>query len=173
MAKSLRLRRGTTAEHATFVGAEGEVTVDTTKDTLVIHDGITIGGSPLATKAEVAALNASTIVRKDSDTGAAMLPAGSTAQRPVTPADGYIRYNTTLHYIETYNSITDTWGSWGSVGYNQFLGTADVKGIQFMAQSTSEQLAVPTGSNAFSIDNLILENGASITVPDGSVYKIL
>lgn len=41
------LRRGTTAEHSTFTGAEGEVTVDTTKDTLVVHDGTTAGGRPL------------------------------------------------------------------------------------------------------------------------------
>jgi hypothetical protein len=44
----LRLRRGTTAQHATFVGANGEVTVDTTKDTIVVHDGSTPGGQPLA-----------------------------------------------------------------------------------------------------------------------------
>lgn len=55
MSKQLKLRRGTTAQHSTFTGAEGEVTVDTTKDTLVVHDGVTAGGVPLATEA---ALNA-------------------------------------------------------------------------------------------------------------------
>ena len=48
MAKLLKLRRGTTAQHASFTGAEGEVTIDTTKDTAVIHDGSTAGGTPLA-----------------------------------------------------------------------------------------------------------------------------
>ena len=47
MSKLLQLRGGTTAEHATFTGALREVTVDTTKDTLVIHDGATVGGFPL------------------------------------------------------------------------------------------------------------------------------
>ena len=47
-ATQTQLRRGTTAEHATFTGAVGEATVDTTKDTLVIHDGATAGGFPLA-----------------------------------------------------------------------------------------------------------------------------
>ena len=51
MSKQLKLRRGTTAQHSTFTGAEGEVTVDTTKDTLVVHDGVTAGGKPLATEA--------------------------------------------------------------------------------------------------------------------------
>lgn len=48
MTTSLKLRRGTTAQHASFTGAEGEVTVDTTKDTVVVHDGATAGGFPLA-----------------------------------------------------------------------------------------------------------------------------
>lgn len=47
MAKLLRLRRGTTTQHNTFTGAEGEVTVDTTKDTLVVHDGALAGGRPM------------------------------------------------------------------------------------------------------------------------------
>jgi len=48
MATTLKLRRGTTAQHSTFTGTEGEVTVDTDKDTVVVHDGSTAGGFPLA-----------------------------------------------------------------------------------------------------------------------------
>ena len=48
MAKLLKLRRGTTSQHGSFTGAEGEVTVDTDKETLVIHDGSTAGGHPVA-----------------------------------------------------------------------------------------------------------------------------
>lgn len=47
MAKQVQLRRGTTAEHAAFTGVEGELTVDTTKDTLVLHDAYQVGGYPL------------------------------------------------------------------------------------------------------------------------------
>ncbi len=46
MAKRIQFRRGTTAEHAIFVGAPGELTIDTTKKTVVVHDGITPGGFP-------------------------------------------------------------------------------------------------------------------------------
>lgn len=46
----VKLRRGTTAQHSTFTGAEGEVTVDTDKDTLVVHDGTTAGGHELRRK---------------------------------------------------------------------------------------------------------------------------
>ena len=48
MAKLLKLRRGTTSQHSSFTGAEGEVTIDTTKDTAVVHDGSQTGGRPLA-----------------------------------------------------------------------------------------------------------------------------
>jgi hypothetical protein len=48
MAKRLQLKGGTTAQHSTFTGANREVTVDTDKDTLVVHDGSTAGGFPLA-----------------------------------------------------------------------------------------------------------------------------
>ena len=41
-------RRGTTAQHASFTGLLGELTVDTDKDVVVVHDGSTAGGFPLA-----------------------------------------------------------------------------------------------------------------------------
>ena len=50
MATELRLRGGTTAQHASFTGATKEITVDTTKNTVVVHDGSTAGGIPLATE---------------------------------------------------------------------------------------------------------------------------
>ncbi len=56
MAKLLKLRRGTTSQHGSFTGAEGEVTVDTTKDTVVVHDGSTQGGVPLAKESAVPAV---------------------------------------------------------------------------------------------------------------------
>ena len=48
MAKLLKLRRGTTSQHSSFTGAEGEVTVDTDKETLVVHNGSSAAGFPLA-----------------------------------------------------------------------------------------------------------------------------
>lgn len=51
MSTAVQFRGGTTAEHAAFTGAEREITVDTTKDTVVVHDGVKAGGHPLA-KAE-------------------------------------------------------------------------------------------------------------------------
>ena len=47
MATQVQFRRGTTAEHSGFKGANGEVTVDTSIKTLVVHDALTNGGFPI------------------------------------------------------------------------------------------------------------------------------
>lgn len=44
MAKQVQFRRGTTSQTASFTGATGEITVDTDKDCLIVHDGSTAGG---------------------------------------------------------------------------------------------------------------------------------
>lgn len=48
MSFAFQRRRGTTAQHSTFTGLLAELTVDTDKDTVVVHDGTTAGGFPLA-----------------------------------------------------------------------------------------------------------------------------
>ena len=48
MTTAIQRRRGTTTEHSSFTGLEGEISVNTTKDTLVVHDGSTAGGFELA-----------------------------------------------------------------------------------------------------------------------------
>lgn len=47
MSTQVQFRRGTTAETSSFIGALGEVTVDTTQKICVVHDGTTNGGFPL------------------------------------------------------------------------------------------------------------------------------
>ena len=71
MAKLLKLRRGTTTQHSSFTGAEGEVTIDTTKDTAVVHDGSQAGGRPLL-REDMANLPAGTIDNADINTSAAI-----------------------------------------------------------------------------------------------------
>ena len=44
MSTQLQLRKGNTAQTQIFTGAVAEVTVDTDQDTLVVHDGTTVGG---------------------------------------------------------------------------------------------------------------------------------
>ena len=53
MPTQVQWRRGTTTQHNSFTGAAGEVTVDTTLDTLRVHDGSTAGGIRLAKFSEI------------------------------------------------------------------------------------------------------------------------
>jgi len=55
VSKVVQRRRGTTTQHASFTGAVGELTVDTTKNTVVVHNGSTTGGFPLVKEATLAA----------------------------------------------------------------------------------------------------------------------
>ena len=53
----VQLRRGTTAQHAVYTGPQGEVTVDTDKNALVLHDGATAGGIQMARESVVNVLD--------------------------------------------------------------------------------------------------------------------
>ncbi len=53
MPTQVQWRRGTTTQHNSFTGAAGEVTVDTTLDTLRVHDGSTAGGIRIAKYSEL------------------------------------------------------------------------------------------------------------------------
>lgn len=53
MSTQVQYRRGTTAENDAFTGALAEITVDTTVGSLRVHNGVSAGGSKMATEAYV------------------------------------------------------------------------------------------------------------------------
>lgn len=56
-ATALQRRGGSTLEHQNFTGLDKEITIDTDKHTVVVHDGVTQGGHPLATMGDIASLS--------------------------------------------------------------------------------------------------------------------
>ncbi len=48
MSIQIQRRGGTTAETAEFIGASREISIDTDKNIVVVHDGETAGGTPMA-----------------------------------------------------------------------------------------------------------------------------
>jgi len=137
MATILQLRRGTTVQHSTFTGAVGEVTVDTTKDTVVVHDGTTAGGKPLATEAYVT----SQIQTKDNSDeiteGSTNLyftntraRGAFTASTGISITDGAISTSITQYtdaLARAAISVTDTGGD-GSLSYNNTTGVLTYTG---------------------------------------------
>jgi len=90
MAKLLKLRRGTTSQHSSFTGAEGEVTVDTDKETLVVHDGSTAGGHPIAAEDMANVSSASIAGRLGTDSIATTKIAAGALPTDVTVASANI-----------------------------------------------------------------------------------
>jgi len=61
MPTQLQFRRGTTSQNNSFTGAVGEISVDTTLDTLRLHDGSTAGGFALVTDSATQTLTNKTL----------------------------------------------------------------------------------------------------------------
>lgn len=161
MAKRVQFRGGTTLAHATFKGAEREISIDTDKHTVVVHDNVKLGGYPLAKDSDV--------IKKDSDTGSAKIPVGTTAQRTATPTSGLLRHNSELNRIETYDSIANAWVVFGG----QYLGNSAIKAVGYLSNTTNENLVVKAGTTAFAVDNITVGNGGSITIEDGATFKVI
>ncbi len=159
MARLLKIRRGTTAQHSTFTGAAGEVTMDTSKKTLVAHDGTTAGGTPLAKEAST--------VPKTGNTGSAQIPAGTTAQRDGTPSAGWLRFNTTLSKFEGWLG-----SAWGSIGGGATGGGTDAV-FQENDQVVTTNYTISSGKNAMSAGPVTINSGVTVTVPSGSVWTVV
>lgn len=160
MSTAVQLRRGTTAEHASFTGAVGEVTVDTTKDTVVVHDGALAGGHPLLKEDAVDV----TVAGITSGSGSLKLPAGTEAERDGSPAAGYLRFNEDAGGFEGYDGE-----EWGAVGG----GNSTDAGFWLNKQVITEDQDVPAGYNAMSTGPIEIDDAATVTVADGSRWVIL
>lgn len=69
MSFAFQRRRGTTSQHSTFTGLLAELTVDTDKNTVVVHDGSLAGGYPLVGKATTDTLTNKTLTSPTVNTG--------------------------------------------------------------------------------------------------------
>ena len=99
-------------------------------------------------------------------TGAADVPAGTTAERP-SPAAGYFRFNSTLGKFEGYSG-----SAWGSVGGGATGGGADEVFIE-NAQTVTTNYTITTNKNAMSTGPITVNSGITVTVPSGSNWVIL
>lgn len=92
MADQLQLRGGTTAQHAGFTGALREVTVDTDKDVVVVHDGVTAGGIPAAKSQDIT--NTTFYFNDNTSGGSAantyLLSPKTSTRTPTTLVDGLV-----------------------------------------------------------------------------------
>ena len=122
MAKLLKLRRGTTTQHGSFTGAEGEVTIDTTKDTAVVHDGSQAGGRPLAREDMTNVSSASIAGRLSNDSIAVSKIAAGTLPSDVKIQDANVSGNLTIATADINNdAVTQAKIADDSVGGAQLV----------------------------------------------------
>jgi hypothetical protein len=100
MATQIQWRRGTTAQTASFTGAVGEATVDTSKNTLVIHDGTTAGGFPLARESALSA-NVAQIQASFNQANTAFVAATSAG---IYANGAFVSSNTIQTYVTSANA---------------------------------------------------------------------
>jgi hypothetical protein len=125
--------------------------------------GSASAASSSATAAAASAAAAATKVAKTSDTGAAIIPAGTTGQRDAAPVNGYFRYNSSLASFEGYVG-----GSWGGVGGAQAGGVIFENALTISANYT-----LTTSKNGLSVGPITINSGVTVTVPSGQRWVIL
>jgi hypothetical protein len=102
-----------------------------------------------------------------SSTGFALIPAGTTAERPVSPANGQIRYNTTTAQFEGYQG-----GAWGQLGGGATGAGGDEVFVENSTTVTTSY-TLTTGKNASSVGPITINSGATVTVPSGQRWVVL
>lgn len=129
MAVQLQLRSGTTTQHSTFTGAVGEVTVDTTKDVLVVHDGITAGGFPNAARANTD--GTISLIKKDGTSAGEVNSVGlfnntltsTNTNQALTAAQGKVLKDLTDTKLTETNALGGTGQTWTDLTSSRTLGT--------------------------------------------------
>ena len=99
-------------------------------------------------------------------TSASTLNVGTTAQRPGTPVEGMVRFNSDTTKFEGYNG-----GVWGSLGGGATGGGADQVFVE-NGQTVTTSYTITTNYNAMSVGPITIDAGAEVGVPSGSTWLI-
>ena len=102
-----------------------------------------------------------------SSTGFALIPAGTTAERPASPANGQIRYNTTTSQFEGYQG-----GAWGQLGG----GATGAGGDEVFVENSrvvTTNYTIPVGKSAESVGPITINAGITVTVSSGERWVVL
>jgi hypothetical protein len=100
-------------------------------------------------------------------TGFALIPAGTTAQRPVSPVNGQIRYNTTTSQFEGYQG-----GEWGQLGGGATGGGGDTVFVE-NTRIVTTNYTIPVGKSAESVGPITINSGVTVTVSSGERWLVL
>lgn len=135
MFQEVKFRKGTAAEHASHIGEATDITVDTTFNTLRVHDGVTNGGHRLALHADIPVLSA---------LGESLIPSANVAFDLGTPTmrwkDLYLSGDKIGLGVNTIKTESD-----GSIQFLDSLGAA--------SDITAKGLKLGTDANSMTLEN--------------------
>jgi hypothetical protein len=100
-------------------------------------------------------------------TGFMLIPKGTTAQRPVSPVNGEIRYNTDTTQFEGYQG-----GAWGQLGGGATGGGGD-EVFQENGVTVTTSYTLTTNKNALSVGPIVIDAAATVTIPSGQRWVVL
>ena len=100
-------------------------------------------------------------------TTALELPDGTTGQRPGSPVNGMVRYNTTLSTFEGYKA-----GAWGAIGGGATGGGSDDVFYE-NGQTVTSNYTLTTSKNAMTAGPVTINSGITVTVPSGQSWVIV
>lgn len=101
-----------------------------------------------------------------SGTGTIDIPVGTTAQRPGSPNNGMIRYNTTLTRYEGYSG-----SAWGALGGGATGGGGDQWVVE-TDQTVTTDYTLTANKHGTTVSPTI-NSGVTVTVPSGAILVIL
>lgn len=127
----------------------------------VTHNATTVAGELGALGSSITLL-AGTTVEKTGATGAAKIPAGTTAERPVAPTFGEQRANSTSGAMEWWDGTK--WASMGGSVNDCFYENAQI----IAANHT-----VGPNRNAGTFGAVTIADGVTVTVADGCTWSIV
>lgn len=98
-------------------------------------------------------------------TTAIVLPTGTTAERP-NGVTGMLRFNSNSILFEGYYGT-----AWGAIGGARGGGSDQI--FYLNGQTVTTNYTIPTGQNAMSTGPITINSGVTVTVPSGSVWKVI
>jgi len=154
MAKVLQFRRDTTAGLSTVTGAEGELFVDLTKDTLVVMDGTTAGGQPLQ-KELTSSVNATVGILTATNVAATQVNVSGASTFASLTATNVAATQVNVSGASTFASL--------------------VNAPIFMSSNTiTNSVTIPTNFNAMTVGPVVtVQSPAVITVSSNSYWNVV
>ena len=147
-----------TVAYKFLITDSNDVTQYTTDNIVVPLDNLSFGSPPpigdVSPNTGAFTTLSATLDVTFSGTGYVQMPSGATTDRPATPAEGMLRYNTTLDVFEGYAN-----GEWGQVGGAGATGNGADEVFYENDKTVTLSYTIPSTKNAMSTGPITLGGG--------------